>query len=261
MVTTVEHPVRRSSPRSHCCPRCDAVAAENARLRRDLRERSNELRSARARGIQAADAERRRLERNLHDGAQQRLVALALELRMLAGRLAPDSEAERLLDTAREHLQASLDELRELAHGLHPAVLSSHGLAVALESLAARAPFEVELTVELDERPDQAAEVAAYYVIAEALTNGAKYACASKATVTIAGAPGALLVVVADDGVGGADPSVGSGLSGLAERVEALGGRLSVTSPSGEGTTVAATIPSSNCPRAQRAGRTLAFAR
>jgi signal transduction histidine kinase len=250
MVTTVEHPVRRSSPRSHCCSRCDAITAENARLRRALRDHSNELRSARARGIQAADAERRRLERNLHDGAQQRLVALALELRTLAGRMGADSEAERLLDSARAHLQASLNELRELAHGLHPAILSSHGLAVALESLVTRAPSPVELTVDLDERVDEATEVAAYYLVAEALTNVAKYACASHATVTVARSPGALLVEVADNGAGGADPCAGSGLSGLADRVEALGGRLSVSSPPGKGTSITAVIP---CAQPRRA--------
>jgi signal transduction histidine kinase len=162
---------------------------------------------------------------------------------MVAGRVAPDAEAERLLDSARDHLQASLDELRELAHGLNPAVLSSHGLAVALESLVARARFDVELTVSLGKRRDQPAEVAAYYVVAEALTNVAKYARASKASVTIARSSGALFIDVADNGLGGADPSAGSGLCGLAERVQALGGRLSVSSPTGQGTSIAAVIP------------------
>jgi len=214
----------------------DTLIDENARLR-------HELRACRARMLRAADEERRRLERDLHDGAQQRLVALALDLRLLARRLEPGSECERMLVDARELLQASLDELRDLAHGLHPAVLASHGLAVALESLVARAPVPVALTVDLEEGADQAAEIAAYYVVAESLTNIAKYACASRATVTVVSSRGTLFAEIGDDGVGGADLLAGSGLRGLRDRVEALGGRLSLSSRVGDGTTISAAIP------------------
>jgi signal transduction histidine kinase len=234
-VSILDHPAPVTT-RSSCCSRCETLADENAHLRR-------ELNTSRARILQACDGERRRLERNLHDGAQQRLVALSLQLRLLASRLALDAESAGLLDAVREELQASLGELRELAHGLHPAVLSDHGLAVALESLAVRAPMEVTLTVDLDERVELPVEAASYYVVAEALTNVAKYAHATHASVTVRRSQGNLLIAIDDDGIGGADPLAGSGLRGLADRVEALGGRLSVASCPGDGTTIAATIP------------------
>jgi signal transduction histidine kinase len=196
-----------------------------------------------ARLLAAADRERRRLERDLHDGAQQRLVSLSLRLRLLAKRVAPGSEAEALLAGAQEELAASLQELRELARGLHPAVLSEHGLPMALRGLAARAPIPVALDVELDERPAEAVEVAGYYLVSEALTNVAKYAHAESASVHVTRAGDELVVEVADDGIGGADPAAGSGISGLAARVEALGGRLRVSSPLGAGTTLRAEIP------------------
>ena len=245
MSTTIEHPVSRFAPRSSCCPRCDAMAVENARLRHELRDRTDKLNGSRARILQARDAERRQLERNLHDGAQQRLVALSLTLRTLAAQLTPCPDTERLLDAAREELQSSLNELRELARGLHPAVLCDYGLAVALQSLAARAPIPVELTVDLDRRADTCVEVAAYYIVAEALTNVAKYARATTATVTVARSHETVLVQISDDGIGGADPLAGSGLRGVADRVEALGGVVSVSSPIGKGTSIAATIPCS----------------
>ena len=196
-----------------------------------------------ARIAAACDGARRRLERDLHDGAQQRLVSLSLRLRLLGARLAPDSEAESLLATAQDELAAALKELRDLAHGLHPATLTDHGLPTALASLAGRAPLPVELVVDLGERPDEAIEVAAYYVVSECLTNIAKYARAQSAAVTVGEDAGDLLVGVADDGIGGASLAKGSGLQGLADRVAALGGELAVESAPGEGTVVEARIP------------------
>jgi signal transduction histidine kinase len=196
-----------------------------------------------ARVVAAADRERRRLERDLHDGAQQRLVSLSMQLRLLATLLEPGSEEERLLTAARDELSESLNELRELAHGLHPALLTSHGLAVAVDSLVRRAPLPVDVEVELDERLPATVEVAAYYLVSEALTNIAKYAHASSAAVTIVRRAADLVVVIADDGVGGADPAHGSGLRGLAERVQALGGCLAVSSPPAGGTTIRAEFP------------------
>jgi signal transduction histidine kinase len=219
------------------------IALDNARLEADLRARLEELRGSRARIVEAGDTERRRLERNLHDGAQQRLVCLSLELRLLASRLPDDSREGRILAGAREELATALEELRELAKGLHPAVLSDHGLPVALETLATNAPLPVRLTVNVPDRLPEPVEVAAYYFVAETLTNVAKYAHASAVGVDVSHADARLVVQVADDGVGGADASGGSGLRGLADRVEALGGWLRVASPEGEGTTVRAEIP------------------
>ena len=196
-----------------------------------------------ARILAAADGERRRLERDLHDGVQQRLVSLSIRLRLIATRLAPGSEAERLLTSAQEELAASLQELRELARGLHPAVLTEHGLAAALESLASRAPLPVELRIGLARRPSWAVEVAAYYVVSEALANAVKYAQASRVTVHVAPEGDRLVVTVADDGIGGADPAAGSGLRGLADRLAALGGRLQIVSPPASGTTLRAELP------------------
>ena len=203
-----------------------------------------QLAASRARIVEAGDAERRRLERNLHDGAQQRLVALALMLRHLDGLVERDPPAaRRALAAASDELAQALADLRELARGLHPAVLSEHGLAAALTALAGRAPVPVGLEVELDRRPREQVEAAAYFVVAESLTNVAKYARASFVGVTVAREDRALVVEVSDDGVGGADPSLGSGLRGLADRVEALGGRLGLQSRAGAGTTVRAVLP------------------
>ena len=187
--------------------------------------------------------ERRRLERNLHDGAQQRLVALALQLRTIGSRLAPGSDAELLLAAAEHELAASLSELRQLARGLDPAVLGDRGLGAALRSLAGRAPLSVDVFVELERRPSAAVEVAAYYVVSEALANVAKHAHALSATVTATLDDESLVVEVTDDGIGGACAGAGSGLRGLAERVESLGGSLSVASSPGRGTTVTAELP------------------
>jgi PAS domain S-box-containing protein len=202
------------------------------------------LAGSRARIVEAGDAERRRLERNLHDGAQQRLVTLALQLRMVEGNLEgnPTRAREDLAD-AREQLKHALDELRELARGIHPAILTDGGLAPALTALAHRAPLPVEIDDVPEERLPEPVEAAAYYLIAEAITNVAKHAHASHVAVSVRRVDGRVLVRIADDGVGGADPGAGSGLHGLADRVEALHGHLHVDSPPNGGTRVEARIP------------------
>ena len=212
----------------------------------DITERKRqeeELRASRARIVQAGDEERRRLERNLHDGAQQRLVALSLALRLAQSRIASDpATAEQVLESAREELAAALDELRELARGIHPAVLTDRGLSAAVETLAMRSPVPVEVQTP-DEPLPETVEAAAYYVIAESLANVSKYARASSAVVRVSHENGCARVEVVDDGVGGADPTGGSGLRGLADRVESLAGTLEVESPPGGGTRVSAEIP------------------
>ena len=212
-------------------------------LDEQLEARLDELRASRARLVQAGDAERRRLERDLHDGAQSRLVALSLLLRAARGRADGDAELAGLLDQAQDELQTSLGELRELARGIHPAVLSRHGLAPALDGLAARAPVPVTLEAGGAERLPAPVESAAYFVVAEALVNVAKYAGATQASVRVARAGDRLTVDVADDGVGGADAERGSGLRGLADRVAALDGTLTVDSPVGGGTRLRAELP------------------
>jgi PAS domain S-box-containing protein len=212
----------------------------------DITERKRheeELRRSRARLVEAGDAERRRLERNLHDGAQQRLVSLSLALRLAQAKLKTNAEeAGNLLEAASDELAQALEELRELARGIHPAVLSDRGLFAALEALAGRAPLPVDVRAP-DERLPPQVEAAAYYVVSEALTNVAKYAQASTVDVRVTRLNGHAIVEVADDGVGGADPVRGSGLRGLADRVEALDGRLHVESVEGRGTLVRAEIP------------------
>ena len=212
-------------------------------LDEQLRARLDDLRASRARLVQAGDAERRRLERDLHDGAQSRLVALSLMLRAARKRADGDAELAGLLDQAQDELQTSLAELRELARGIHPAVLSRHGLAPALDGLAARAPVPVTLEAGDAERLPAPVESAAYFVVAEALVNVAKYAGATQASVRVARAGDRLTVDVADDGVGGADAERGSGLRGLADRVAALDGTLTVDSPVGGGTRLRAELP------------------
>jgi signal transduction histidine kinase len=214
-----------------------AMALANAQTREHLA-------ASRARVVAAGDGERRRLERDLHDGAQQRLVALAIGLRIIDRLVDTDPQAaHEALTRASEELSATLAELRELARGLHPAVLSDHGLEPAVRSLMQRAPLPVELTFEAAERPPDPVEVAAYYVIAESLTNVAKYARATVARVEVRALGDRLLIEVADDGVGGADVGKGSGLLGLEDRVAALGGRLHIESVPGAGTTVRADLP------------------
>jgi len=209
-----------------------------------LHERVDDLRDARARIIAAADAERRRIERDLHDGAQQRLVALSLTLGMAESRLKADPDgAAELISQAREEASLAMKELRELASGIHPALLSERGLGPALEALASRAPVPTTVEGVPAQRLPAPVESAAYFVTAEALTNVAKYAGAMSAAVSLAVDHGRLRLLVRDDGAGGADPLKGSGLRGLNDRVEALDGALHVDSPPGLGTTVIAEIP------------------
>jgi signal transduction histidine kinase len=214
------------------------------RKARVLRERVDDLRHARQRIIAAADAERRRIERDLHDGAQQRMVAVAVTLGLAQAKFESDPDAaQQLIAQAREEAQLAVKELRELARGIHPAVLSDRGLTAALEALAARAPVPVEVRGVPSEPLAPQVEACAYFVTAEALTNVAKYAHANEASVELEVEDGSLRVRVQDDGVGGADMDAGTGLKGLRDRVDALDGTLEVHSPLGEGTTIIAEMP------------------
>ena len=218
--------------------------AEVHRLNAELHARLEELAASRARIVTAGDLERRRLERNLHDGAQQRLVTVSLSLRLALVMFDSDPAAVRAaLADACDELALALDDLRELARGLHPAVLSNRGLRAAVETLTGRAPIPVEITEIPDGRLPEPVEAAAYYLIAEALTNVVKYAQASTVRVRVAAGDASVVLEVSDDGVGGADPTGGSGLRGLADRVEALGGALHVVSRVGAGTSLRAEIP------------------
>jgi signal transduction histidine kinase len=221
-----------------------ALALENERLEAELKARVAELQVSRAKVIEVGFAERRALERNLHDGAQQRLVALSLQLGLAKSKLRTDPDiAERILEGARVELASALEELRELARGIHPAILTDRGLPAALEALAGRAPVPVEIEKVPEGRMPTSVEAVAYFVVAESLTNMAKYADAEYATVRILRENGYAVVEIEDNGIGGADPSAGSGLRGLADRLAALDGRLEVDSPPGVGTTVRARIP------------------
>jgi len=207
-------------------------------------ESRTQLAASRARVVAAADESRRRIERDLHDGTQQRLISLALQLQTAQRRLpAGQHDVAAQWSRTAQGLTDTIGELRELTRGLHPAVLEKHGLARALRELVMRASLPVKLDVQVSSRLPDAVEVAAYYVVSEALTNAAKHARASVINVKVSVAGDALRLVVTDDGVGGADPSRGSGLVGLGDRVEAAGGRLQVTSPPGEGTSLVAVIP------------------
>jgi signal transduction histidine kinase len=207
-------------------------------------EAHDQLTASRARIVEAAVAERQRLERNLHDGAQQRLVTLSLQLRIAQERLREDSlAAEAMLEHIGDDLKLALEELRELARGLHPAVLTDRGLAPALQSLAERAAFPVEITGVPTRRFRDAVEAAVYYVVAESLTNAAKHASASGAWVEVVTTPRTVVVEIRDDGVGGAQVSDGSGIRGLTDRVEALGGKLELESHAGIGTVVRVELP------------------
>ena len=214
---------------------------------RDVTERRSqeeEIRRSRARIVEAGDQARKRLERNLHDGAQQRLVSLSIALRLATAKLRDDPDAaESLMTTATEELSLALEELRELARGIHPAILTDRGLVPALEMLARRTSVPVDLCAELAERLPPPVEAAAYYIVSEALTNASKHAGAARVRVDVRLAGGAAHVEVTDDGVGGADERAGSGLRGLADRVEALGGQLELHSPPGTGTTLRARLP------------------
>jgi len=220
-----------------------AIALDDARLQAESEGRLAELRASRERIVAASDAERRRLERNLHDGAQQRLVSVALQLRMIQSRIREDPAlAEQLVTSATDELSQSLEELRELARGIHPAVLN-HGLEAALNSLASRATVATTVSFEPRERLPEPVELAAYFVVCEALANVAKYAQATQATVRVSRRDGLVVVEIADDGVGGADEMAGTGLQGLADRVAALDGTLRILSPAGGGTVVTAELP------------------
>jgi signal transduction histidine kinase len=219
-----------------------SMAIDNERLKADLRARLEELRESRLRIVAATDEARRRIERDLHDGAQQQLVALALELRLLKARL-KDPEAIPLVDQLSERLDSALAELRELARGIHPSILTDRGLAPAVLSLADRASLPVEYEVAVQERLPAPVESAAYFLVAEALTNVAKYAHATHVTVDIRRDGDELVVLVSDDGIGGVDLDHGSGLRGLMDRLAAVDGTLTIESPPGVGTRLLARIP------------------
>jgi signal transduction histidine kinase len=220
------------------------LAVENSRLQAQLRAQLAEVRASRARIVSAADAERRRLERDLHDGAQQRLLAIRLALRLASTRVGSnDAEVRELLADADAELMTGLDELRALARGIHPAVLTDEGLPAALASLACRATVPVDIREVPRERLGAPIEAAAYFVASEALANVAKHAHASNVSITVSRHDGWVSLEVADDGVGGADVSRGSGLSGLRDRVEALDGRLEIASRPAAGTMLRAEFP------------------
>jgi signal transduction histidine kinase len=220
------------------------LAVENERLQEEVETQLDEVRASRARLVEASDAERKRIERDLHDGAQQRLVALALALRLARTRAggAIDPALAASLDDASTEARAALAELRELAHGIHPQILTGSGLGPAIESLAARAPIGVSVEVEPGRFPS-AVEGAVYFAVSEALANVAKYADAGHALVRSGWAAGTLTVEISDDGIGGADAGRGSGLRGLADRLAALDGSLEVVSPRGGGTRILGRIP------------------
>ena len=206
----------------------------------DARE---QLAASRTRIVEAADTARRRIERDLHDGAQQRLVSLALSLRRLESSLEPNSAAMGKLAVARAELDAALEELRELARGIHPSILSDRGLEAALATVAGRSAVPVELTLDSCGNLPLSVQTTAYFVVLEALTNASKHADSDRIDVRVAIGDGHTMVEVRDNGSGGLDPAQGSGLSGLADRVSALGGRLEIESPVGVGTTIRARIP------------------
>jgi signal transduction histidine kinase len=220
------------------------LALENERLHAEVLAQLEEVRASRVRLVDAADAERRRVERNLHDGAQQRLVALSLVLGQAQSLVVEgDSELATTLADASEELRRALAELRELARGIHPTLLTEEGLVAAAESLAERSPIPVVVSSELKGRPPSHVEATGYFVVAEALANIVRHAGASQAMVSFTTADGLLRVEVHDDGRGGADPGAGSGLRGLEDRVVALGGTLSIDSSPEIGTRVVAVLP------------------
>ena len=222
-----------------------SMALDHARLQAEVQAQLEQVRASRSRIVEAGDAERRRLERDLHDGAQQRLVMLSLALAMARDRAAADPELESLIESASKEAREALTELRELARGIHPAVLTETGLGGAIQALAERSPVPTTIIAVPDGRFPAAIEATAYFVVSEALANVAKHAMAGSAEVTIREQPGRLVVQVSDDGAGGARPEKGSGLRGLADRVASAGGVLRVDSPPGCGTRLEADIP---CP-------------
>jgi signal transduction histidine kinase len=220
-----------------------AIRLENERLHADLRAQLDEVRASRQRIVEAGDRERRRVERNLHDGAQQRLVTLALSLAMLRDRAATDPVLAKSIDQSTAELKQAIAELRELARGIHPAILTEEGLPAAVEALGDRSSVPVRVRADFDGRLPESAEAVAYFVVAESIANVIKYSGACTARVELSRSNGMLLVEVADDGVGGADLAGGSGLRGLADRVAAVRGTFGVDSPPGGGTVVRAEIP------------------
>lgn len=222
-----------------------SMAVDIERLNAAVRTQLEEVRASRMRIVEAADAERRRVERNLHDGAQQRLVALSLALRRARAQLPADAggELEATLGSASEQLASALSELRDLARGIHPAILTEAGLGPALRSLGRESPIQVSVTVEIDEQLPDPVAVAAYFLAAEALANVAKYSAADSVAISAVSTLGRLHMEISDDGVGGADPATGSGLRGLADRVAALGGLFELHSPPGGGTRLVAELP------------------
>jgi signal transduction histidine kinase len=219
-----------------------SLAIDNERLKADLRARLEELRVSRLRIVEAADDARRRIERDLHDGAQQELLALALELRVLRSRVG-DTDALPLVDGIAKRLDVALGELRELARGIHPAILTQSGLSAAVGALAQRATLPVEIAIEVERRLPAPVEAAAYFLVAEALTNVVRYARASGARVDIAMDDDDLVVSVTDDGIGGVDVAAGSGLRGLQDRLATVDGRMEIDSRPGEGTRLTGRIP------------------
>jgi signal transduction histidine kinase len=219
------------------------MAIENERLHAEVRAQLEEVRASRQRIVEAGDRERRRVERNLHDGAQQRLATLALSLAMIRDRDGADPAMATSLAQASAELRQAIDELRELARGIHPAILTEEGLPAAVESLADRSSLPVRVVADFDARLPEPVETAAYFVVSESLANVTKYAHASRAQVELSRCNGTLRVEVRDDGVGGADAAQGSGLLGLADRVAAVRGSFRVETPSGGGTRVLAEIP------------------
>ena len=227
----------------HAAASAAALAIDNERLKADLRARLEELRHSRRRIVEAADDARRQIERDLHDGAQQQLVSLALDLRLLRARLKHEPEVAETVEELADKLATALAELRELARGIHPAVLSDHGLGPAIHVLVERSPLTVECDLAFEDRLPAPVEAAAYFVVAEGLTNVIKYANATKATVSVRRRGGMVEVAVGDDGIGGARIDAGSGLRGLSDRLAALEGELELDSPLGEGTRLSAQIP------------------
>ena len=220
------------------------LALQNERLQAELRARLVELQASRARLVEATDAERRRIERDLHDGTQQRLVSIAMSLGLAEAKLPADPEhAKPIVAETRTALAVALAELRDLTQGIYPTILSERGLSAALDELCSRSALTAHLRLFLDGRLPIPVETAAYYVVSEALTNAAKHSQAAEVRVAASCSGGILTVEVADDGVGGAGNGKGSGLRGLADRVEALDGRLTVSSPPGRGTTLRAEFP------------------
>lgn len=212
--------------------------------RRDMVEQVEQLEASRVAAIDSAEAERRRIERDLHDGAQQRLIAAAMDLGSARERIASDPEgAAPLVANAHEEVKAAMKEIRDLVRGVHPVVLEDRGLDAALSAVVARSPIPVALSVDVPGRPPPAVESAAYFIVSEALTNVARHSGATRASVQVVRQGDRLVVVVDDDGHGGADPSLGTGLRGLEERVRALGGRFQLLSQPGGPTTLIAEVP------------------